>query len=131
MKGAGKMNTKPLIDLTYKEGEDGMLYPNLQVSEDERHDLTEVGKFGKLWKEYMMEQHPHRLSELIAEGRLNGVITEVDEEAESRKEALIQELLKAQPMSKTEDTLERAAHMQMITSTAEEIIMNEVSLKVR
>jgi len=55
----------------------------------------------------------------------------VDEEAESRKEALIQELLKAQPMPKTEDTLERAAHMQMITSTAEEIIMNEVALKVR
>ena len=42
------MNTKPLIDLTYKEGEGGMLYPNLQVSEDERHDLTEAGKFGKL-----------------------------------------------------------------------------------
>ena len=125
------MSTKPLIELSYQEGGDGMLYPNLQVSENERHDRTEAGKFGKLWKEYMTEQHPHRVSELIAAGSFNRMITEVDEEAESRKEVLIQELLKAQPMPETEDTLERAAHMQMITSTAEEIIMNEVSLKVR
>ena len=125
------MNMKPLIDLTYKEGEDGMLYPDLQISEDESHDLTEAGKFGKLWKEYMTEQHPHRVSELIAAGSFNRMITEVDEEAESRKESLIQELLKVQPLPKTEDTLERAAHMQMITSTAEEIIISEVALKVR
>ena len=125
------MNTKPLIDLTYKEGADGMLYPSIQVSENEAYDLMEAGKFGKLWKEYMMEQHPHRLSELIAEGSLNRIITEVDGEAESRKEILIQELLKAQPMPETEDTLERAAHMEMITATAEEIIMSEVALKIR
>jgi len=49
----------------------------------------------------------------------------------SRKEVLIQELLKAQPMPETEDTLERAAHMQMITSTAEEIIRSEVALKMK
>ena len=49
----------------------------------------------------------------------------------SRKERLIQELLTAQPMPDTEDTMERAAHMGMITDTAEEIVISEVVLQIR
>lgn len=59
------------------------------------------------------------------------MISKVDEEAEGRKERLIQELLKAQPMPDTEDPLERAGHMNMLTATAEEIVLNELVLKVR
>ena len=122
---------KPLMNLTYRHGEDGMLYPNLQISENEEIDRMPVGRFGSLWKNYMLENHPHRLSELVAQGKINEMILAVDEEAESRKERLIQELLTAQPMPDTEDTLERAGHMNMITSTAEEIVMNELVLKIR
>ena len=74
----------------------------------------------------MMSRHPQRLSELIALGQVNEMITRVDQEAERKKEALIQQLLEVQPMPETEDTLERAGHMEMITRQAEEIVLQEV-----
>lgn len=52
------MRTDPLMKLTYQQGRDGLLYPELQISENEKTDRTPVGKFGRLWKEYMMENHP-------------------------------------------------------------------------
>jgi len=125
------MRTEPLMNLTYRQSEDGMLYPELQISKNEETDRTPVGRFGSLWKNYMLENHPHRLSELVAQGKINEMILQVDEEAESRKERLIQELLTAQPMPDTEDTTERAAHMGMITSTAEEIVISELVLRLR
>ena len=125
------MRTEQLMNLTYRQGEDGMMYPNLQISEHEETDRTPVGRFGSLWKNYMLENYPHRLSELVAQGKINEMILKVDEEAENRKEQLIQELLKAQPMPDTEETLERAGHMSMITSTAEEIVISELVLQPR
>ena len=125
------MRTKPLINLTYTEGEGGLMYPNIQMSENPACDSMEVGKYGRMWKDYMTEQHPHRVSQLIAEGKINQMIVSVDKEADSRKETLIQQLLKVQPMPQTEDTLMRASHMEMIYQTAEEIILNEIVYKTR
>ena len=125
------MRTEPLMNLTYRQGEDGLQYPNLQISKNEKIDGMPVGRFGSLWKNYMLENHPHRLSELVAQGKINEIILKVDEEAESRKERLIQELLGAQPMPDTEDTLKRAGHMNMITSTAEELVISELLQKPR
>lgn len=125
------MKTEPLMNLSYRKGEDGMLYPNLQISENEETDRTPVSRFGSLWKDYMLENHPYRLSELVAQGKINEMILKVDEESENRKERLIQELLTAQPMPDTEDTLERAGHMSMITSTAEEIVISELVQRPR
>lgn len=101
------MRTEPLMNFTYRQGEDGMLYPEIRVSENPQTDRMPVGRFGSRWKAYMMEQHPHRLSELVAQGRVNEMILQVDQEAEQRKEALIQELLTARPMPETEDTIVR------------------------
>ena len=92
------MRTEPLMNFTYRQGEDGMLYPEIRVSENPQTDRMPVGRFGSRWKAYMMEEHPHRLSELVAQGRVNEVILQVDQEAEQRKEALIQELLASRPM---------------------------------
>lgn len=125
------MRTEPLMDFTYRQGEDGMLYPEIRVSENPQTDRMPVGRFGSRWKAYMMEERPHRLSELVAQGRINEMILQIDQEAEQRKEALIQELLAARPMPDTEDAMERAGHMDMITKEAGEIVMDEVVLKAR
>lgn len=125
------MRTEPLMDFTYRQGEDGMMYPEIRVSENPQTDRMPVGRFGSRWKAYMMEEHPHRLSELVAQGRVNEMILQVDREAEQRKEELIQELLLIRPMPDTEDTMERAGHMNMITKEAEETVMDEVVLKAR
>ena len=125
------MRTEPLMNFTYRQGEDGMLYPEIRVSEEPQTDRMPVGRFGSRWKTYMMEEHPHRLSELVAQGRINEMILQADQEAEQRKEELIQELLAVHPMPETEDTMERAGYMNRITKEAEEIVMDEVVLKAR
>nr|WP_308625129.1 TnpV protein [uncultured Eisenbergiella sp.] len=123
------MRVEPLMNLSYIQGGDGMMYPELQISGE--RDKMPVGKYGELWKKYMMENHPHRLSELIAEGVVNKTIRKVDEEAQNRKEVLIQQLLKTRPMPNTENTMKRVGHMNSLTMQAEEIVMNELVLKVR
>lgn len=125
------MRAEPLMNFTYRQGEDGMLYPEIRVSENPQADRIPVGRFGSRWKAYMMEEHPHRLSELVAQGRINDMSLQIDQEAEQRKEALIQGLLAVRPMPDTEDTVERTGHMNMITKEAEEIVMDEVVLKAR
>lgn len=125
------MRTEPLMNLNYRQGKDGMMYPEIQISQEAQTDQMPVGKFGRAWKAYMMEHHPHRLSELVAQGKINSTILQVDEEAEQRKEVLIQQLLTTQPMPESEDTLERAGHMNSLTMQAEEIVMNELVMKVR
>ena len=125
------MRTEPLLNFKYRQGRDGMMYPEITVSENPQTDRMPVGRFGNRWKAYMMEKHPHRLSELVAQGRINEMNLQADQEAEQRKEELIQELLAVHPMPETEDTMERAGHMNRITKEAEEIVMEEVVLIAR
>ncbi|MDE7057704.1 MAG: TnpV protein [Lachnospiraceae bacterium] len=125
------MRTKPLMKFTYQQGIDGMMYPNIQISKNLQNDIEPVGRFGSQWKDYMMEKYPHRLSELIAQGRLNEIILQIDKEAEHQKEILIKELLKAWPIPDTEETMKRAGYLKMITKEAEEMVMEEIVLKVR
>ena len=125
------MRTEPLMNLIYQPGRDGMMYPELQISTDAQSDRMPVGRFGSLWKEYMMEKHPHRLSELVAQGKINGMIQQVNREAEKRKEELLQQFLITQPMPETDDTMERVGHLAMIMREAEETVTNEVVLKIR
>lgn len=106
-----------------------MLYPNLRISENREYDRRPAGMFGRRWKDYMKSKHPQRLSELIALGQINEMVDKVDAEAEGKKEALMQQLLKVQPMPETEDTLERVGHMEMITRQAEEIVLQEVAYR--
>ena len=67
----------------------------------------------------------------VAEKRANDIVEDAKKEAEAKKETLIQQLLEVQPMPETEDMLERAGHMEMITRQAEEIILHEVVYQLR
>ena len=125
------MRIEPLMDFTYRKGNNGMLYPEIQISGEEKTDRMPTGRFGGLWKKYMLEKHPHRMSELVAQGKVNEMIQQVDGEAEQRKEELVQELLAKYPMPETEDTMTRAGHLGMLTKQAEEAVINEVVMHIR
>ena len=130
-KGAAYMSREALMPLEYTEREDGMLYPNLNISKEKQYDQIPTGKYGKIWKEFMMECHPERMTELILRGEINRMITKVDEEAEERKEQLIQKLLENQPMPVNGTMMNRAAHMNLLMMTAEEVIIREVVCQMR
>lgn len=125
-KGVMCMDREPFVILEYQEGSDGLMYPKIQISNNAYYDRGAAGMFGRQWKDYMREKHPQRLSVLIVAGKINEMICQVNEEAERKKEKLIQQLLEVQLMPETEDPLARAGHMGMITRQAEEIVLNEV-----
>ena len=125
------MSREALMTLEYTEREDGMLYPNLNISKEKQYDQISAGKYGKIWKEFMTECHPERMTELIMRGEINRMITKVDEEAEKRKEQLIQKLLENQPIPMNGDMMNRAAHMNLLMMTAEEVIIREVACQMR
>ena len=42
------MRTEPLMNFSYRQGENGMMYPELQISENPQTDRMPVGRYGKL-----------------------------------------------------------------------------------
>ena len=47
---------------TYTLGKDGMYYPNLMIEET---DQRSIGKWGRMHREYLKEQHPRLYQRLI------------------------------------------------------------------
>ena len=47
---------------TYTLGKDGMYYPNLAI---EKTDQRSIGKWGRMHREYLKEQHPSLYQRLI------------------------------------------------------------------
>ncbi len=124
MGGRNTMGKEPVMHITYTEGADGLFYPNIAISKKEPRAF--VGKFATMWKNYMVEKYPLRMTHLVMTGMLPYKMMEVEETMEYKKEELIQELLKAQPYPITEYPLERAAHLKMLYKRAEEILIEEV-----
>ena len=120
-----------LVKMEYQTGQDGMMYPDIRISENPECDQRVTGRFGRQWKKYMQENHPIRLAELIAQGKINEILAQVDREADRKKEKLIQQMLEKEPMPEREDALDRAAHMEMLIHQAEEIILFRIVYRLR
>ena len=80
------MTTFEKLGIEYKEY-DGLLYPVLSVSE-EAVKPTHIGKYGRMWIEFMKTEHPDRYRNLVRFGRLWDKATEIDEEAYELFEAI-------------------------------------------
>ncbi|WP_342415452.1 TnpV protein [Paenibacillus sp. FSL R10-2782] len=124
------MNHPDKPTLTYHEV-DGLLYPNLQISNEAIRDQQPLGKFGRLALNHLRNHHPQRFQILQMEGNLMTKIHQVEQEALERMEQLTDQLLLLQPLPQTDDTLERTRHLNQIKSTAEELVMNDIILKPR
>ena len=124
---------EPLIHLDYTE-KDGILYPNLQISNSEEADQP-LGRYGRMALEYLRENHPDRYTALKMDGSLMEVMHKVQTEATEKIEAMIQQMLKSEPLPvipatgiTTEDTLERTRHYNSLKLSAEEIVIRETVL---
>lgn len=117
---------KPKIELSYTE-KDGILYPNLQVSNDSRADQP-LGRYGRMALEYLRENHPDRFTILKMDGSLMEIMHRVQEEATERIETLIQQMLQGGPLPETADTLERTRHYNSLKLQAEEIVLQSLVL---
>ncbi|MBS5912820.1 TnpV protein [Paenibacillus macerans] len=121
-------NSKP--NLNYHEI-DGLLYPDLQISNRAEADQQPLGKYGRMALNFLRNQHPQRFLILKMQGNLMEKMHQVEQETRAKMDALTKQLMRLHPMPQTEDILERTRHLNQIKSTAEELVLNDIILKPR
>ena len=111
------------MKLTYHRRGD-YLYPNLVLKTDE---TLVVGKYGLLRKSYLKAYNSNLYQSMLATGKLDHHLAEVDRAAQERVDRAVDHLVKAFPPPEKEvDPLGWAAHMNNLTTMAEESVLREL-----
>ena len=103
----------------------GYYLPNLTVAAPAEHP---TGRWGRLHKMYLKEQHPIRYNQLLLSGELGGYLAKLDKQAEEQLALIIQQMQEAEGVTealKVADQLEWVRRMNSIRNRAEEIIKTE------
>lgn len=103
-----------------------VLLPDLSIGEAEQRP---IGKYGRMRKRYLKEQHPVIFSELLLEGKLYPHLLEIDDACGGRMELLILQMAKQENVTealKASDQMEWVRRMNIIRSRAEEIVLHEL-----
>ena len=88
-----------------------------------------IGKYGRMRRQYLKEQHPILFSILILSGELYGHLTEIDHACNDRMELIARQMAKQEGVTevlKAADQLEWVRRMNGIQSRAEEIVLSEL-----
>ena len=111
---------------TYHEGEDGLLYPDLLLPEE---DAPTYGKYGRMRLTYLREYHKGLYTGLLLSDKLNAHLNEIDKAAHSRMELMTQQMAQAQGITeelKARDQMAWVGAMENIKNAAEEIVVSEL-----
>lgn len=105
----------------------GYYLPNLTaVAPAEQHP---TGRWGRLHKMYLKEQHPIRYNQLLLSGELGSYLAKLDKQAEEQLALIIRQMQEAEGVTealKAENQLEWVRRMNSIRNRAEEIIQKEL-----
>ena len=93
------------LDVEYKEV-DGILYPLLSVDEAE-YNLTDIGKYGRMWLRYMKENKPSEYRHMARMGQLRKQAEAVNEEAYERLDNIEEIWLKKHMTGKKKTFMEQ------------------------
>lgn len=116
------------MTLTYHEGTDGMLYPDLEIPEAVA-SMADLGRFAIRAAEYLKENHKDRYRTLVRSGKLAGKMQEVDEEAERMMELLEADYLKDNLPKDPGSTMEMWQLREQARMLAEEVVMADIVMK--
>ena len=117
-----ELSTYEAIGGTYTEM-DGVLYPNITVSEGA--DVC-VGKYGLLWIDYMKSSHAQRYRHYIRMGTLNSKAFEVNEEAYEMLEGIVNQYLVKHKPQNSASTMEMWRLREQAKQMAEEVVLNDI-----
>ena len=95
--------------------------PDLKLPEENRP----IGRYGRLHREYLKQEHPARYSSLILTGKLWTYLADLNEQAEKRRDLIIEQMKAAEGVTeelKARNQLEWVGRMNNIRNRAEEII---------
>ena len=113
------------MEITYSHCGDYYI-PDLAIPQEEQQP---IGKYGRMRKRYLKEQHPILFSELLLSGQLFPHLVEIDQACEGRMELLVMQMAKQEGVTealKASDQMEWVARMNSIRSRAEEIVLHEL-----
>ncbi|NBK00141.1 TnpV protein [bacterium 1xD8-48] len=99
--------------------------PDLKLPEENRP----IGRYGRLHRDYLKQEHPARFSSLILTGKLWTYLADLNEQAEERLDLIIEQMKAAEGVTeelKTQNQLEWVGRMNNIRNRAGEIINSEL-----
>ena len=115
---------------TYTLGKNGMYYPNLAIEEA---DQCPIGKWGRMHREYLKEQHPSLYQRLILNGALGRHLADTNERAITMLDSLIVQMVRQEGITeqfKADLPMAWVGMMNSIRSRAEEIVREEIINKL-
>ena len=101
--------------------------PNLTAAAPAEQHPT--GRWGRLHKTYLKEQHPIRYNQLLLSGVLGSYLAKLDKQAEEQLALTVWQMQEAEGVTealKAADQLEWGRRMNSIRNRAEEIIKSEL-----
>ena len=101
------------------------LIPDLKLPEETRP----IGKWGRMYRDYLKEYHPVQFNNLVLSGNLWAYLADLNEQAQQRMETLISQMQSAEGITedmKAADPMGWTQHMNNISARAEEIITEEI-----
>ena len=112
-------------ELTYTKNGDYQI-PNLSLNEQTQ---TPLGKYGRMRKKYLKEEHPILWNQMILSETLYPHLKEIDETVNSRLELMMRSLMKAAGVTeelKQSDPMKWVGLMNNCKAQAEEVILREL-----
>ena len=117
--------SETMSSLTYRQ-EGDVLLPNVTLGEMETRP---IGKYGRMRKKYLMEHRPVLYNTLIATGKLQKHLLEIEETAQERLTRMMPEMQKKAGLTeklKAENQMLWVGQMNALKAQAEEILMAEL-----
>lgn len=111
------------LDVRYRE-EDGILYPLITVEVKEEN--ADIGKYGRLWLEYIKSEYPQRYRSLVRFGELNSKAIEVNEVAYELLEDIEGEWLSQHKPKNKNSFMEMYRLRTQARMVAEEVVLHDV-----
>ena len=100
------------------------MIPDLVIQESEP-----IGKYGRMRRQYLKEQHPIIFSELLLSEQLYPHLVEIDRACHGRLELLTRQMAAQEGVTealKATDQMEWVRRMNSIQNRVEEIVLNEL-----
>ena len=116
-----------------KHSETGIHY--IQVGDYYIPDFTlpqpsrPIGKWGRLYRDFLKNHHPVRYNTLILSGQLWDLLAQVNEQTQDRLETIIAQMAAAESVTedlKATDPMAWVGAMNNIRSRAEELVLREL-----
>ena len=114
------------MELTYHEGTDGMLYPNLTMKEQEDYTL---GKYGLMRRRYLEQWKRSRFQAMILKDELWEHLVDVDRRGRQMEDQIVAQMAErngVNELMKAERQMEWGQQMNSFILSAQEIVMNDL-----